>query len=185
MNTKIIKTHLVVGKLILNTILAVASAVILPQIFHTVGILLGIGPMLGQMFLPMYIPVIIVGFFAGPWVGVTAGALSAVVSFMITGMPAMTLLPYMIIELAFFGYFAGVFCKTSWNNVLKVLATQVCARTVRIIVVTVVSLIFTNYAGITTTLDSFLIGLPGIVLQLILVPILYHFVKRRLVKRDA
>lgn len=179
MKTNAINTRQYVGKFILNIILAVASAVVLPQIFHAFGVMLGVGPLLGQMFLPMYIPVLIIGFFAGSWVGITAGVLSAVVSFLITGMPVLALLPYMVIELAFFGYFAGVFSKTKWNTALKVLAVQVCARAVRIISVLAIALIFANNTGgITATLDAFLIGLPGIALQLILLPVLFRFIKK-------
>lgn len=177
MKTNVIQTRQYVGKMLLSIILAVAAAVVLPQIFHAVGVMLGVGPILGQMFLPMYIPVLVVGLFAGPWVGLGAGVLSAVVSYMITGMPALALLPYMIIELAFFGYFAGAFSKTKWNCTVKVFAVQVCARAVRIISVAVVALVVNNPVSIVATLDSFLVGLPGIALQLIIVPILYRFVK--------
>lgn len=177
MKTNIIQARQYVGKFILNTILAVASAVVLPQIFHAFGLLLGVGPLLGQMFLPMYIPVLVAGFFAGPWVGVVAGILSPVISSFFFEMPAFALLLYMVIELAFFGYFAGLFNKTKWNIIIKLLAAQVCARAVRIIAVAVVALIANNNGSIVTTLESFLIGLPGIAMQLLLVPVLYRFVK--------
>ena len=180
MKTNVINTRQYVGKFILNIILAVASAVALPQMFHAFGILLGVGPLSGQMFLPMYIPVLVAGFFAGPWVGVAAGILSPVISSFFFGMPAFALLPFMILELAFFGYCAGLFSKTKWNIVIKVLAAQFCARALRLVAVAVVAMIVGNNSSIISTLEIFLIGLPGIALQLLVVPFIY-----RLVKKDA
>lgn len=181
MKTTLTKTRYSAGQNALFILLTIAAAVLLPQIFHAVGVLTGIGALLGQMFLPMYIPVLIVGFFAGPVAGIAAGALSPLVSFLITGMPAAPLLPYMMLELSSFGFFAGLFSRTKWNSMIKVLATQLCARGVRVLSVAAVSLMVTNNTvSITAAIESILIGLPGMALQILLIPVLM-----RINKHDA
>ena len=88
-------------------ILAIAAAVVLPQIVHGIGVLAGVGGMLGQILLPMYIPVFVIGFYRGPVSGILTGLLAPLVSFWMTGMPAVNILPYMMIELIAIGALAG------------------------------------------------------------------------------
>ena len=71
---------------------AVVAAVVLPQIVHGIGVLAGVGGMLGQILLPMYIPVFVISFYRGTVSGVLTGFLAPLVSFLITGMPATTVL---------------------------------------------------------------------------------------------
>ena len=154
-------------------LLAVAGAVLLPQIFHAVGLLLGIGGQLGQIFLPMYFPVLLVGFYRGPIVGAVAGLLSPLVSFAITGMPAAGLLWYIVIELIALGALAGVFAKVRVIAPLKVLAVQVLARAAR---VAAFALVVGAIGGGTLTAAALTGGiaqaLPGYVLQLVFVSLL-------------
>ena len=75
-------------------LMTVLSAVVLPQILHGVGALLGVGGQLGQMLLPMYIPVLIIGFYRGPVPAAVVGLAAPLLSFALTGMPAVGILPY-------------------------------------------------------------------------------------------
>jgi hypothetical protein len=77
--------------------LSVISSVALPQIFHYFGIISGSGGSFGQMFLPMYLPVLILAFRTNALLGVIAGILSPIISFSLTAMPNMTMMPYVII----------------------------------------------------------------------------------------
>ena len=56
----------VIRKKTAATVLAVIAAVVLPQVFHSVGIVSGTGPALGQSFLPMHLPILIAALIAGP-----------------------------------------------------------------------------------------------------------------------
>ena len=47
------------------TVIAVASAVALPQIFHLLGLVSNLGTSIGETFLPMHLPVIMAGLLAG------------------------------------------------------------------------------------------------------------------------
>ena len=153
-------------------LLTVICAVVLPQIFHAAGILLGIGGKLGQIFLPMYIPVLIVGFYRGPVSGAVAGLLSPIVSFLITNMPSSALLPFITIELIATGLLAGVFSKSKLPAVLRVLLVQVIAKLARIVAFAI-SLYITNGAVSANALFSgILTSVSGVILQLALVTFL-------------
>ncbi len=80
-------------------LLAVVAAVALPQLFHVMGYLSGLGTALGEIFLPMHLPILFIGLLAGPYAGAIAGACSPLVSFALTGMPGSAMLPFMMLEL--------------------------------------------------------------------------------------
>ena len=80
-----------------------AFAILLPQAFHLTGI-----PQSGQIFLPMHIPVLISGFVLGPVFGLFIGVLSPIISSLLTGMPDSFRLPFMIAELASYGFMSGI-----------------------------------------------------------------------------
>lgn len=80
----------------------------LPQLFHVIGAVSGQGTMLGVAFLPMHLPIIFVGLIAGPAVGAIAGAAAPLVSFLLSGMPMLAMLPLMMVELCAYGTVAGL-----------------------------------------------------------------------------
>ena len=152
--------------------LTVVCGVVLPQIFHTVGALLGVGGQLGHIFLPMYIPVLILGFYRGPLTGAVAGLLAPIVSFAIAGMPSEALLPFIAIELVATGLLAGVFSKVGLPAPVRVLSVQIIAKLARLISYAI-SLYATGGAVASSVLFSgILISVPGVILQLILVSFL-------------
>ena len=150
-------------------LLTVASAVILPQILHGVGALLGIGGQLGQMLLPMYIPVLILGFYRGPVPAAIVGLMAPLVSFALTGMPAAVILPYITVELIATGVLAGVFSKVKIAAPLRVLATQAAAKAVRVAVHATVLAITTGGVKASVLFAGVLTSIPGLLVQLILV----------------
>lgn len=157
------------------TVFGVVMCVVLPQLFHILGAVLNLGGSLGALLLPMYLPVLFVGLFSGTCAGMICGALSPAISFALTGMPSAAMLPFMTIELAAFGFAAGFMSERRLPCILKVLSAQLFGRTIRVI-----SVIFAVYvfgfqtAGIMQTLQLFVQGLPGIVLQLCLLPLIMH-----------
>lgn len=163
-------------------LLTVASAVILPQILHTAGIYLGIGGMLGQIFLPMYLPVLILGFYRGAAVGAIAGLIAPLVSFMMSGMPAKAILPYIAIELIATGLLAGIFANVKIFALARVFLVQICAKAVRLCAFAIGVCV----NGGTLTASGLFSGIvqswPGVLLQLVLVSYLI-FVKEK--KHDA
>ena len=68
------KSRLSVKFQVIAGLAAIVGAVALPQLFHVIGAVSGLGTSLGETFLPMHIPVILAGFIAGPFAGAAAGA---------------------------------------------------------------------------------------------------------------
>ena len=106
------------------TVLAIVAAVALPQLFHVIGAVSGQGTMLGVAFLPMHLPIIFVGLIAGPAVGAIAGAAAPLVSFLLSGMPMLAMLPLMMIELCAYGLIAGLLRSVKLQNQVKDVLTQ-------------------------------------------------------------
>ncbi len=159
----------------ITAVLAVALSVALPQIFHAVGLLSGMGNALGAAFLPMHIPVLLAGLLAGPIVGVVAGGISPLISFAISGMPAAALLPFMMIELAAYGLIAGFLCNVRMPVFVKVLLIQVGGRLARAAAILISVYAFSNTTiGLEQAWNVVVIGLPGILLQWLLIPLLIY-----------
>lgn len=156
--------------------LCLAGGVILPQAFHFLPI-----PNAGIILCPMHIPVLLCGILCGwPW-GLLCGILTPLLSSMITGMPA--LFPTgasMICELAAYGILSGIFYQITQG---KIYATLFLAMLGGRFVMGISSLLFYNLAGKGYTFELFLTSafvtaLPGILLQLTLIPLLIVILKK-------
>ena len=149
-------------------LLTVVGAVLIPQILHGLGILLGIGGSLGQMLLPMYLPVMILGFYRGPWVGAIAGVLAPQVSFIVSGMPARGVLAFITLELVMIGAFSGVFAVCKIPAVLRVLSVQVAAKGVRLVAFAVSAWIANgSFPAASDLFSGILQSIPGYCLQIL------------------
>lgn len=162
----------------LSALAAVVGAVALPQVFHVMGALSGLGTALGEAFLPMHLPVILVGLLAGPYAGAAAGLLSPLVSFALSGMPTAIMLPFMMIELCAYGLFAGLLRHAKIPSVLKVFAVQVAGRAIRAVAILLAVYGF-GYQSIAVAViwKSIAVGVFGIVLQLVMIPLITYRVE--------
>ena len=167
-----VKTKITIKTLISTAL--IAASVILPQLVHLV-----VGSKGGMLLLPMYLPVIIGGCILGYKWGIMIGVLSPLTSYLLTlgggvPMPALTRLPFMVVELAVFGLISGLMSsKIAKNPILAfpaVLTTQVVGRLVFILTVAV----FSNYTvlNVDFVYGQIITGLVGIVVQAILVPLI-------------
>lgn len=154
----------------------VAIGLVLPMLFHTVG--------LGATFLPMHIPVLLAGLFVGPALGLMVGAITPLLSSFLTGMPPLAppIAQAMIFELATYGFLAGLGYQR-WR--LGIYPTLLLAMLVGRFVYGLVGYFVLPWFGLkqipllyplTYGLVS---GLPGIALQLILIPGVVYLVERR------
>ncbi len=152
-------------------ITAVASAVALPQLFHAIGAVSGVGAGVGAAFLPMHIPVILAGLLGGSTVGLTVGILSPLVSFVISGMPSALILPFMIVELAVYGLVSGMLSEKKLNNFAKLLTVQLSGRVARALaVIFAVSVLGNPQLTIESAYTFITAGLFGIILQWAVIP---------------
>lgn len=176
MNTYALNKKKIIAKAI-TTITAIAASVALPQVFHLLGIASGTGAAAGTVFLPMHIPVLLAGLLAGPWVGFIAGIISPVLSFAISGMPAPALLPVMTVELAVYGLAAGLMSKTKFPTVAQLIVAMVGGRLARALAVLVSVNLLGGQGNVVSVWDATVTGIPGIALQLVIIPLLIYRLK--------
>lgn len=151
-------------------IASTALAVALPWIFHALGRVLGVGTSAGEIFLPMHLPVILAGLIAGPLAGLAAGVASPVLSFMITGMPAALMLPFITLELAVYGITSGLLSNRRMNTTLKVALVQMTGRVIRACAILFAVYALSSKVSPQIIYTSIITGLPGIAIQLLLIP---------------
>ncbi len=146
--------------------LLIAIGVLLPIIFHSMS-------MGGQIFLPMHIPVLIGGILLGPFYGTLIGITTPLLSSFLTGMPpAFPMLPIMVFELGTYGLTSGYIAKLYPKKVvLPLLGGMVDGRISAALVVFVLSRFFgVKLSPLLFLKGAILTGLPGILIQLIIIP---------------
>lgn len=157
----------------LAAITAIVAAIALPQAFHAMGAVSGLGTALGETFLPMHLPIILVGLLAGPYAGAAAGFIAPLASAAITGMPGQIMLPFMMIELCIYGLAAGMLRNAKLPVIAKVVAIQIAGRALRAAaIVFAVCSLGNDTIKLPMIWTSIAAGLPGLVLQWSLIPLL-------------
>lgn len=135
-------------------------------------------PQIGSMLCPMHIPVLLCGFICGwPW-GLAVGFLAPLLRSITLGMPPLFPTAFcMAFELAAYGAAAGLLHKflhnSKWNIYISLIIAMIAGR----LIWGSMMFICMGLAGESFGFSAFLAGaitnaLPGIMLQLILVPIL-------------
>jgi uncharacterized membrane protein len=154
-----------------------ALSLILPQVFHIFG-----GPAAGQTFLPMHIPVLLAGFFTGPLIGALTGLLAPILSSFATGMPMPPILYFMIFELGTYGLAAGYFFrKFKWNIYLSLVLSMLCGRAVNSLALLVAAeLLKLNVPPVMSVFTGIITGIPGLIIQLVLIPGAVYLAERRM-----
>ena len=169
------KTRLTVKIQTLAAVSAVVGAVALPQFFHMLGRITGLGTALGETFLPMHLPILLVGLLAGPYAGAVAGLLGPLLSFMLTGMPTISMLPFIIIELCAYGFSSGAVRKMKMPTIGKVLISQAFGRILRAAAILLAVYVFgKSNVGVSVIWMSISKGLFGLCLQWLLLPLLVY-----------
>ena len=141
-------------------------------------------PQIGSMLCPMHIPVILCGFLCGwPW-GLAVGFLAPLLRSVTLGMPP--LFPTavcMAFELATYGTVSGLlhksFSKNKWHVYASLLISMITGR----FVWGTAMFICMGITGGSFGFSAFIAGavtnaLPGIVIQIILIPILVIFLEK-------
>lgn len=174
------KAKLSVKAQTLATIAAIAGAVVVPQVFHVLGAMSGLGNALGETFLPMHLPIILVGLLAGPYAGAISGLLGPLVSFALSGMPGAVMLPFMMIELCAYGLVAGLLRNVKMPTISKVLLVQIAGRAARATAM-LISVYALGNASIQLAViwTSVVAGIFGIVLQWALLPLIVYRVENQ------
>lgn len=134
-------------------------------------------PQIGSMLLPMHIPVFLCGLICGPFYGLAVGFAVPITRSLLFGMPL--LFPNavaMAFELAAYGFFAGfLFFRARWQCVFSLYRCLVLAMLAGRAVWGIVQTVLLGFSEDPFTLTAFLSGaflnaIPGILLQLLLIP---------------
>ena len=133
---------------------------------------------IGSMLLPMHIPVLLCGFICGAPYGLIVGFITPLLRSLLFGMPKLfPMACAMAFELAAYGFLAGLFYKlfAGRKDALRMYASLILAMVGGRLVWAAAAKIFYTKAGINFTMQVFWAGafanaVPGIILQLILIP---------------
>ncbi len=149
----------------------------------------------GNMLCPMHLPVLIAGFVLGPWYGCVIGMVIPLSRSLIFGMPPLYPIGFaMMFELAMYGFVSGFLfkllkTKTKWSDLsiiyISLITAMILGRGIWGITRTICGL-FPNSSFTWKAFMSgaFLTAWPGILLQLILIPLLiFTLNKARLLNR--
>lgn len=148
----------------------VGLAVATPTIFHQFNLA-------GPRFLPMHIFVLIAGLLFGWRTGLLVGLLSPLMSYSITHMPPMAILPETVLELSIYGLAIGLLRERNLNIWGSLISAMVLGRLAR--------LVFVLAFGLHTNFWQYLqMSWPGIVLQLALIPAVIYLLQRFLFNKS-
>ena len=137
----------------------------------------------GAALCPMHIPVLLCGFICGPLCGAAVGAIAPLMRHFIFGMPLLWSAIPMAFELAVYGLCAGLLYKLLPKKTVYIYITLVASMLAGRIVWGAVSFAL---AGLRETSFSFTVfwasafagSVPGIILQIALVPIIVLALKK-------
>lgn len=141
---------------------------------------------IGNMLCPMHIPVLLCGFFCGPWYGLLVGFLAPLLRSFLFGMPV--LMPTgisMCFELLTYGFVSGLLYqmlpKKKGSIYIALITAMLSGRAVwgiaRVLLVGVSGAAFGWEAFLT---GAFLNAIPGIIIQIVLIPILVMTLKKEI-----
>ena len=143
---------------------------------------------IGNALCPMHIPVLLCGFFSGPWYALAVGFASPLLRFLIVGVPP--ILPRglaMSFELAAYGFVSGTLYKALPEKKSSVYLALIGAMIAGRIVWGAVSVILYGICNTSFGMKAFLAGaflnsLPGIIIQIVLIPIIVMAIKKQPLK---
>jgi len=143
--------------------LLVGLAVALPVAAHLTG-----APV--RVLLPMHWPVILAGLVYGWRGGALVGLMAPSASFVLSGLPAPTILPAMTAELFCYGFATGLLRERfGWNPFASVAVALVLGRAVFVCVAAIGGVAAANYLGYVKA--ALLPGVPAALGQILLLPL--------------
>ncbi len=148
-------------------------------------------PQIGAMLCPMHIPVLLCGFFCGgPW-GLAVGFLAPLLRSMVLGAPSMfPKAVCMALELATYGLTAGILYRLLPKKKIYVYVSLVAAMLIGRLVwgmamFTCMGLDIEKFGPAAFLAGAFTKAVPGIIIQLVLIPILVITLNKVVNYREA
>lgn len=172
-----------------STIYDLVTAAMLFAIGLTLPFLTGQLPDIGNMLLPMHLPVLLTGFVCGWKYGLAVGAILPIFRSLVFGMPILYPSAFtMAFELACYGFLTGfIFLLMKKKDLLAVYISLVSAMLVGRIVKGIMNAVCYGAMSKSYTFAMFISGafveaVPGIVIQLVLIPAVLIAIKKASVK---
>lgn len=159
------------------TALFIALCVIVPFVFHLAG--------LGMIFLPMFLPILLAGFIIRFPLAMLVGLLGPIVSTVLTGMPPLfpTAVSMMVEGMAAAGVASFMFQARKMPLWLVLPVAVVAERITRVVMIFSILPLF-GLPAREWSIAEITLTLPGVVLQLFLVPmVLFMLWRANLIKR--
>ena len=164
-----------------NQILKMVLAAMFLALSYVMPFLTGQIPEIGSMLCPMHIPVLLCGFICGwPW-GLAVGFVAPILRSLTLGMPPLFPTAFcMAFELAAYGLVSGLMHKLLPRKKPYIYCSLIIAMVVGRIVWGAAMFACTGINGGSFTFATFLEGaitnaIPGIIVQLVLIPIFVMF----------
>jgi hypothetical protein len=157
--------------------LFIALCILVPFLFHLVG--------LGKMLLPMFLPILLAGFIIEFPIAMLVGFLGPWMSALATGMPPLfpTALSMSIEGLVTSGLASYLYHQKQISFWIGLIAAIIAQRIARIVMLLLILPLFGLPAKALSIVD-FTISLPGVLLQLFLIPIILLMLwKSKIVER--
>ena len=160
---------------------------VLSALFLALGLVLpfltGQIPEIGSMLLPMHIPVLLCGFVCGwPW-GLAVGFITPLLRSLLWGMPPIVGAIGMAFELASYGCLSGIFYSMLPKRPLYVYVSLIAAmlggRVVwGLVQMVIMGVMAKGFTWVAFVAGAFTNAIPGIVVQIVLIPILVLALKK-------
>ena len=150
--------------------------IILPRLINFAG-----SQTLGNLISPMHIPVFLSALILGPFYGTLVGFITPLFSTLIFSMPPLAppIAILMAFELAAFGLIAGYFYSTKSKNIyLSLIAAMILGRFVYGLALFLLGPVLDfNPPFIPFMQGAFLTGIPGMIIQLVIIPPIIEKIK--------
>lgn len=174
------------------TVVFVSLAVATPWVFHQFYLA-------GPTFLPMHIFVLLAGLLFGWRAGLMVGFFTPLVSYGVSGMPVLTLLPQIVVEISFYGLVAGTLReKLNLRVIWSLIGAMIAGRLALLLTISILCLggaIYSPlslYAGrgaeanpLAVLWSVISLGWPGIVIQVVSIPLIVKLLERVLEKKQS
>lgn len=166
--------------------LLIAVGVVIPRIVHILN-----ANQLGKVLLPMHITVFIAGIFLGGYYGFWIGLITPLLNSLF-GAPPFPISIVMAIELSAYGIFSGVLMsakiipyKKALGRNARIYISLIGAMIIGRVIYGLALLVAGEFIGLKvpkplSIIGATISGIPGIIIQLIFVPLIVHILNKQL-----
>ena len=160
-----------ITKRILLAVIMLAITVVVPSILPQHHIF-------GKMLQPMHAPVLLSAYIVGGPLAMVIGAAAPLIRHAMVGMPAMSVAIPMCFELATYGIVTGIIYKFSSHRGRSIVKSLIAGMVAGRIVWGVATVVMNSTPMATVLTEGFVNAVPGIVLQMFLVPLVIYGLKK-------